>query len=158
MPHLSRRTLLTAATLALTPGSATATAAAGRKPRAAPPRPRDTQGQQGNASITVFLSQAQDVTAIHYTITDIGSTPDTFTIWYTDLRNGRQSRKLTYPLDPGESASAEVYGSVNHTFLVNVCQSDGTCFAVGPVGPVPSIGNAPARGLNLSPRRAATPR
>lgn len=153
-PEISRRTLLTAATLALASGPGTAAAASRRRrARSAVPRPRDTGGQQGNASITVSLTTAQDVTAIHYTITDIGADPDTFTVWYTDQNNGRQSRKLTYALDPGESASAKVYGPLNHSFVVNVCQSDGTCFTVGPVGPAPSSGNGPARGLDARPKR-----
>jgi hypothetical protein len=167
MSQITRRTLLTAATsaataaatatIALTPGM-TAAATAGPRPHAATPGPRDTEVRQGNASITIFLNEAQDVAAIHYTITNVGSGPDTFRVWYTDFDNGRQSRKLTYSLGPGDSARAEVYGSVNHTFLVNVCQTDGTCFTVGPIGPVPSGGAAPARGLDVPARQAGASR
>ena len=157
MPDISRRSLLTAATIALASGGGTAAAAAeaGRKPRprAALPNPRDTGGEQGNAAITVSLLNTQDVTEIQYTITNVGAAPDTFTVWYTDQNNGRQSRKLTYTLDPGDSANDEVYGPVNHSFVINVCQSDGSCFTVGPVGPGPSLTNAPARGLNTHARR-----
>ena len=157
MPRITRRTLLTTAPVALAPGP-TEARAADRRPRAASPDPQDTQGQQGNASITLYVNQAQDVAAIHYTITNIGSGSDTFTVWYTDLNNGRQSRKLTYPLGPGQGASAEVYGTVTHAFVVNVCQSDGACFAVGPVGLVPSAANAPAHGLKVAPERPAASR
>ena len=159
MPDISRRSLLTAATIALISGGGTAAAAAaaqaGRKPRPRSPlpAPRDTGAEQGNAAITVSPATTQDVTKIQYTITDVGSAPDTFTVWYTDQNNGRQSRKLTYTLDPGDSASDVVYGPVNHSFVINVCQSDGSCFTVGPVGPGPSASNAPARGLNTHARR-----
>ena len=142
LSEITRRTFLatTAATTAVALASGPATAAAAGPRRPARPRIRqDVQDQQGNAGITVSVTLTQDVTVIDYTITDVGSIPDTFTVWYTDLNNGRQSRKLHYPLDPGQSASAEVYGSLNHSFLVNVCQSDGTCFSVGPVGPGPTV-------------------
>jgi hypothetical protein len=138
LPEITRRTFLATTTVALASGS-TAAAAAGPRPPARPRIRQDVQDQQGNAGITISVTPAQDVTEIDYTITDVGSVPDTFTVWYTDLKNGRQSRKLSYPLNPGESASAEVYGSLNHSFLVNVCQSDGTCFSVGPVGPGPEV-------------------
>ena len=152
MAQITRRTLLATAPVALAPGPAAAFLA-DPKSRAASLDPRDTEGRQGNASITLFVNQAQDVAAIHYTITNVGSAPDTFTVWYTDLNNGRQSRKLVYPLDSAQSASAEVYGTVTHTFVVNVCQSDGACFAVGPVGLVPSAGNVLTRGVKVSPEQ-----
>lgn len=136
MTKITRRTFLAVATVAM--AAAPAAAAAGPWPSAQSRIRHDVQDQGGNASITVSLSPDQDVTVIRYTITDVGSVPDTFTVWYSDIDNGRQSRKLVYPLDPGESASAEVYGHPNHTFLVNVCQSDGLCFTVGPVGPGPA--------------------
>lgn len=137
MTKITRRTFLTVATLAMAAVPAAATAA-GPQPHVQPRVRHDVQDQEGNASVTVTLSPDQDVTVIRYTITNVGSAPDTFTVWYSDLDNGRQSRKLVYPLNPGESASAEVYGHPDHTFLVNVCQSDGTCFTVGPVGPGPA--------------------
>lgn len=141
-------TTLTTTALALAP--VPARAAAGPRSRVRSRDKQDVQVQQGNASITVTVLPVQDVTAIHYTITSVGSVSDTFTIWYSDLNNGRESRKLSYPLNPGESASAEVYGRVNHNFLVNVCQSDGTCFTVGPVGPGPQV---VARGVRVRPPR-----
>lgn len=137
MPTITRRAFLATSTAVLASGSATA-AAAGRSEPAISRTRQDVQAQQGNASITVTLTPVQDVTMISYTITDIGSVPDTFTVWYSDLDNGRESRHLAYPLNPGESASANVYGHLDHTFLVNVCQSDGTCFSVGPLGPGPT--------------------
>ena len=136
MPKITRRAFLATATAALASGSATAAADTGA-PASSRVRPAD-QAQQGNASVTVALTPVQDVTMISYTITDIGSVPDTFTIWYSDLDNGRQSRHLSDPLNPGESASANVYGHLDHTFLLNVCQSDGSCFSVGPLGPGPA--------------------
>ena len=104
---------------------------------------------QGNASVTVSASVVQDVTAINYTITDISPLPDTFTVSVTDLNNGRQSRKIAYALGSGDSASAIVYGALNHTFQVNVCQSDGTCFTVGPIGATQTGG--PAQGITAGP-------
>ena len=147
MPEITRRIFLTAATLALASGSGAA-AAASPEPRAATPRPRETTSQQGNASITVDVSSGRDVTLIRYTITNVGTAPDTFTVWHTDQVSGRVSRKIAYSLGPNEGATAEVYGRINHSFVVNVCQSDGACFAVGPVGPVPSAGIGPARGMS----------
>ena len=149
MPEITRRGFLTAATLALASASGTAAvAAAAPKPRAASPGPRDTHAQQGNASITVDVSSGRDVTLIRYSLTNVGTGPDPFTVWHTDQNNGRASRKLLYSLGPYASASAEVYGRINHSFVVNVCQSDGACFTVGPVGPVPSAGIGPARGMS----------
>lgn len=137
MTKITRRTFMAVAAVAMASAPAAASAA-GPWPRALSRIRHDVVGQGGNASITVSLSPDQDVTVIRYTITDVGSVPDVFTVWYSDLDNGRQSRRLVYPLDPGGSASAEVYGRSNHSFLVNVCQSDGTCFTVGPLGPSPA--------------------
>jgi hypothetical protein len=151
--EITRRAFLTTAlaTTAVALASVPASAAAAGPPSRARSRDKqDVQVQQGNASITVTVLPEQDVTAIDYTITDVGSVPDTFTIWYSDLNNGRESRKIDYPLNPGESASAEVYGRLNHDFLVNVCQSDGTCFTVGPVGPGPQV---VPRGVRVRPPR-----
>jgi hypothetical protein len=154
-PQITRRTFLAATTVAVAARPATATAAATPAPRH-PTRSaarQDITTQQGNASITVYLVPVQDVTAINYTITNIGVLPDTFTVSTTDLDNGRQSRELTFDLDPGESSSAEVFGSLNHSFQLNVCQSDGTCFTVGPVGPAAQSGG-PARGLTARPKQS----
>jgi len=151
MSEITRRTLLTAATIALVAGTGTA-AAASRTPRAASTGLRDVQTQQGNASVAVSVSSGRDVTLIRYTITNVGSSPDTFTVWHTDQNNGRQSRKLAYTIGAGQSRTGEVYGRINHSFVVNVCQSNGTCFAVGPVGPIASLGFGPARGMNARPQ------
>ena len=156
MPQISRRSLLTAAAVAVVARPAAAAAAASPHPEPhAQSRSairQDVQGQQGNAHITVSLTPEQDVTAIRYTISNVGTAPDTFTVWYTDLNNSRQSRKLSYSLAPSGLASATVYGSLNHIFLINVCQSDGMCFTVGPVGPAAQIGG-PARGLTARPNQ-----
>ncbi|HET9168519.1 MAG TPA: hypothetical protein VFN97_03750 [Actinospica sp.] len=166
-PQITRRGLLTAAVLvAAVPGTAAAApakpapAAAKAAPAAPSHHPRstgvrtDVTGSEGNASVTVSVMPVQDVTAIDYTITNVGVIADTFTVWTTDLDNGRQSRKLYFNLDAGDSDSAEVYGRLNHSFQVNVCQSDGTCFTVGPVGPAAQIGG-PARGLTARPGQVA---
>jgi hypothetical protein len=158
IPQISRRSLLAAAAVAVV--ARPAAAAAATSPR---PKPRahavqsaavrqDVQGQQGNAYITVSLTPEQDVAAIRYMIANVGTVPDTFTVWYTDMNNGRQSRKLTYTLGPSEFANATVYGSLNHIFLINVCQSDGTCFTVGPIGPAAQIAG-PAHGLTAGPKQ-----
>jgi hypothetical protein len=158
MPQISRRSLLAAAAVAVVARPAAAAAATSPRPKPhAQSRAvvrQDVQGQQGNAYITVSLTPEQDVAAIRYMIANVGTAPDTFTVWYTDENNGRQSRKLTYSLDPSGLASATVYGSLNHTFLINVCQSDGTCFTVGPIGPAAQNGG-PARGLTARPNQSA---
>ncbi len=150
MPTITRRALLVGATAALASGSATAAAAAGRSAPTLSRIRQDVVAQQGNASITVSLNPVQDVMMISYTITNIGTAPDVFTVWYSDVDNGRQSRQLSYPLNPGESASAQVYGHLNHSFLVNVCQSDGTCFSVGPISPGPGPAAIPL-GIRVRP-------
>jgi hypothetical protein len=156
MPQISRRSLLAAAAVAVVARPAAAAAAASPSPK---PRARsrsavlqDVQGQQGNAYITVSLTPEQDVAAIRYMIANVGTVTDTFTVWYSDQNNGRQSRKLTYTLGPSAFANATVYGSLNHTFLINVCQSDGTCFTVGPIGPAAQIAG-PAHGLTAGPKQ-----
>ena len=158
-PQITRRGLLAAAVVvAAVPGTAAAAAtprpkpAAGRGTRAAVRDDVTVTGSQGNASVTVSVRTVQDVTAIDYTITNVGVIADTFTVWTTDLDDGRQSRKLYYNLAAGDSDAAEVYGRLNHSFQVNVCQSDGTCFTVGPIGPVAQI-SGPARGLKAGPNQ-----
>lgn len=153
-PQISRRTFLAAGALVAVATPTTAYAAstpAPRRPARSAVR-QDVTTRQGDASVTVSLTPIQDVTAIDYTITNIGFLPDTFTVSTTDLNDGRMSRKLSYELDPGESASDEVYGSLNHSFQLNVCQSDGTCFTVGPVGPAAQVGG-PARGITAAPNQ-----
>ena len=156
MPQISRRSLLAAAAVAVVARPAAAAAAASPHPKPhAQSRSalrQDVQGQQGNAYITVSLTPEQDVAAIRYLIANVGTVPDTFTVWYTDMNNGRQSRKLSYTLAPSESANATVYGSLNHIFLINVCQSDGMCFTVGPIGPAGQFAG-PARGLTAGPKQ-----
>jgi hypothetical protein len=146
---------MTAALPAADAGAATASpATAGPGPRALSPAPREAKGQQGNASITTSVGPEPDVTSILYTIANVGSAADTFTVWYSDQNTGRQSRKLVYALEPGEYKSGEVYGRVNHSFLMNVCQSDGTCFTVGPIGPAVQSGERTARGLPAREQRS----
>jgi hypothetical protein len=156
MPQISRRSLLAAAAIAVVARPAAAAAATSPRPKphakARAAGRQDVQSRQGNADITVSLTPEQDVAAIRYMIANVGAVPDTFTVWYTDLNNGRQSRKLSYTLGPGELANATVYGSLNHSFLINVCQSDGMCFAVGPVGPAAQIAG-PAHGLTAGPKQ-----
>lgn len=158
MPQISRRSLLAAAAVAVVARPAAAAAATSPRPKPhAQSRSalrQDVQSQQGNAYITVSLTPEQDVAAIRYMIANVGTAQDTFTVWYTDVDNGRQSRKLSYTLGPGESANATVYGSLNHIFLINVCQSDGLCFTVGPIGPAGQIAG-PARGLTARPNQSA---
>lgn len=157
MPQISRRNFLAVAAVAVAARPAAAAAAASPRPKRRAALRQDVQvvqGEQGNAYITVTLAPEQDVAAIRYMIANVGSVPETFTVWYSDQNNGRQSRKLTYSLDPSGIASATVYGSLNHTFLINVCQSDGMCFTVGPVGPAAQIAG-PARGLTARPKQSA---
>jgi hypothetical protein len=156
-PQITRRRLLTAGAATALVAAVPAAASAAGRPAPAKRRTRaairpELTGQQGNASVTVTVTPVQDGTAIDYTITNVGMTADTFTVSTTDLNNGRVSRKLTYQLDPGDSDSAEVYGALNHTFQINVCQSDGTCFVVGPVGPSAQAAG-PARGIQAGPVR-----
>lgn len=153
--QISRRTFLSATAVALAVGPATAAAAAMPSPGHGTRSVvrQDITTEQGNASITVSVWMVQDVTTIDYTITNVGILADTFTVWTVDLNNGRASRKIAYALDAGASVSAEVYGRLNHSFQVNVCQSDGTCFSVGPVGPASEFGG-PAQGLTAGPEHS----
>jgi hypothetical protein len=158
-PRISRRAFLAATAVAVAARPAAAGAAATPAPhhpvRPARPAARpDLTAQQGNASVTASVTPVQDVAAIDYTITNVGVLPDTFTVSVTDLNNGRESKQRSYELDPGESASDEVYGRLKHSFQLNVCQqSDGTCFTVGPVGPAGQVAG-PARGLTARPNQA----
>ena len=156
-PPFTRRAFLAATAVVLAaPGCATADdkpAPHEHQPRASSTSaPPTITGRQGNASITVSVTPVQDVTAIDYTLTNVGDTADTFTVWTTDLDDGRESRKLFYPLAAGGSVSAEVYGRLKHSFQVNVCQSDGSCFSFGPVGPASQVAS-PARGLTARPNQ-----
>jgi hypothetical protein len=158
-PQFTRRSFLAVGAATAVVVAAPACAAASSKPtpntstrhttRSATPT-NDVTVTQGNASITVSLRAVQDVTAIDYTITNVGPIGDEFTVSTTDLNDGRQSRKLNYSLEPGDSDSAEVYGRLQHSFQVNVCQSDGTCFTVGPIGPASQTPSA-ARGITAGP-------
>ena len=91
-------------------------------------------GQQGTAKASVSVSRLSDVLAIRYTITNIGHAADSYTVSYTDGATGRNSRDTLVSLDAQQTQNAVLYGSLDHSFTLNVGLSDGTQFTLGPVG------------------------
>jgi hypothetical protein len=68
------------------------------------------------------------------TFVNTGSDAATVTASYTDLYTYRQSRLHTVEVPAGETQTLELYGSLTHQFMIEVCQTDGTCIELGPVG------------------------
>jgi len=142
MPKISRRGFLTAAVGAaviVTPDCG-ADAAVNRGPGTTSPQPQPSaaSGKQGTVSASVSVLPQEDVVAIEYTITNVGSHPDNYTVSYVDEVSGRRSRKEVLHLSPGETRTGVLYGGLNHDFTLRVDLSDGTELSVGPVGERPS--------------------
>lgn len=137
MPHISRRGFLAAAAGAAvtsTLGPVACASAAPASAASAQPSPPATSGKQGTATASVTLTQAQDVTAINYTITNVSAHPDTYKVSYVDEVNGRSSRETVIHVPAGGTQTGVLYGSLNHNFTVIVGLSDGTSLRLGPLG------------------------
>lgn len=106
-------------------------------------------GQQGTAKASVSVSRLSDVLAIRYSVTNIGRAADSYTVSYTDGSTGRNSRDTLIQLDAQQTQNAVLYGSLDHSFTLNVGLSDGTQFTLGPVGKLAVAG--------LSLRNSPTP-
>jgi hypothetical protein len=143
MRELSRRTLLIATTTLtlVPPGRAAATpgpAPAGvgsHSPLAAGSPLSLSSGNLGNLQVSVYARATQDVLAMLLTFVNTGGDAATVTASYTDLFTGRQSRLHTVEVPAGATQTLELYGALTHEFVIDVCQTDGTCIELGPVGP-----------------------
>ena len=151
MPVVTRRTVLVAATgaLVLRPGFVASAATP-------TPIPNHAHGQQGSIDIDVHMETEQDVAGIAYTVTNIGTVRDTFTVSYTDQFNQRVSKARTLHLAPGAKRTLEVHGHIDHAIVVQVCSADGTCLSVGPVALVPFPKTQPVTTASI-PTQASTP-
>ena len=139
MPPISRRGfLVAAAACAVTMTTAAAPASAACTPSVDPTSPLSATGQQGAASATVTVVRLQDVTALHYIVTNVGTAAGTFTVLYTDQTTMLTSAVVTVALDPGATRTGVLYGSLNHKFTLSVGLPDGTTLTIGPVGTLPS--------------------
>jgi hypothetical protein len=164
MPAVTRRTFLVAATgvLAVKPALA---GAAGPTPAPTPapsptstpaptPVPNHAHARQGSIDIDVRMEFEQDVARIAYTVTNVGTVKDTYTVWHVDQFNQRASKQRTLHLAPGATKSIELHGHILHAFVVHACSSDGTCLSLGPVALVPFPKTRPPQ---PTPTPATTP-
>lgn len=143
MPIISRRgflTIVVGAAVIVTPDCG-AQAAVSPGPSNTSPQAQRTaaSGKKGAASATVSLLQQEDVVAIQYSVKNVGSSSDVFTVSYVDEVTGRRSRAEALYLAPGESKTGVLYGGINHNFTLRVGVPDGTELSVGPVGKSPAI-------------------
>jgi len=160
MPKISRRgflTIVVGAAVIVTPDcGADAAVNPGPGTTSPQPRPSAASGKQGTVSASVSVLPQQDVVAIEYTVTNVGSRPDNYSVSYVDEVNGRRSRAEVLHLSPGQTRTGVLYGGVNHYFTLRVGLSDGTELRLGPVGerasarvsvrPLPSPLPQPGRG------------
>src|SRR5882672_11208111 len=147
MRELSRRTLLIATTtLAAVPASHAAADAPSRPTPAgtgapssvlAGSPPRADASQFGPLMVEVTARNTLDNTDIHGVITNTGTVDETVTFGYTDLNTGLRSRSHVITVAAGMTQTKELFGHLNHQFMVELCRSDGTCLLLGPVGHQP---------------------
>lgn len=141
MSTVSRRGFLVAAAacaVTLAPAvSAASSASAACTPNPNPAAPLSATGKLGTASVSVRVTEFQDVTAIHYGVTNVGSAADTYLVSYTDTVSGMESGTVTVTLAPGQSQVGVLYGSLSHTFVLYINLSDGSTLELEPVGKVP---------------------
>lgn len=150
MPPISRRGfLVAAAACAVTLTTAAAPASAACTPATDAVSPGAASGSQGAASATVTVSRLQDVTALHYSVTNIGLTPGTFSVSAVDQVTTLPSAVVTLQLPAGGTQTGVLYGSLNHKFTLDVGLPDGTTLTLGPVGALPSC--------RLTKRKRPTP-
>lgn len=154
-PQISRRTLLAAGAAVVLTASNTMNAAAavtgGRRQSAATPNNLQASAKQGSASVSVEVGSVPDMAQLRYTITNVGSGTDTFTLSFTDQKTGKESKKHSHRLGKGQQARLEQYGPLTHSFMVNVTQSDGSSFNLGPLGPA-AQSPGPAVGITVPPQ------
>lgn len=139
---LSRRQLLTLSAACATVLTVGDTAWADPEPArgaAASPAPAATTPSSASYAdsafrFDVFVRPVQDLLAIRFTVANSGSAVDSFILSYIDNRTGRESRKHTLSLGPGEKHEMDLYGGLDRTFNAKVCRgSSGTCVVIGPV-------------------------
>lgn len=138
---LSRRELLTVSAAwaaVLTVGDTAWAAPEPTRSAAAAPTPSVTPSSASYSNsafqFDVFVRPVQDLLAIRFTITNSSPAVDSFTVSYIDNRTSRQSRLHSLSLAPGERQIVELYGGLDRSFNVKVCQgSAGNCATVGPV-------------------------
>jgi hypothetical protein len=84
------------------------------------------------------MTRRMDSTRIRYGLTNISGAPDSYTVSFTDQVTMLSSRTIDIELQPGQSMSGVMYGSLNHTVVFYVDLSDGTVLSLGPVGELPA--------------------
>ncbi|MEU6657775.1 hypothetical protein [Streptomyces sp. NPDC046821] len=133
MKEISRRTVLAGtavSTVALGLPASTAVA----EPAGDEPPPTTAEGKLGSSPISVTAREVQDVTGLQYVITNGGSRPMTYVVWYVDVTGGPASGRVTETAEAGESVAGYFYGAVHHCFTLHVSDEAGAESAV--LGPV----------------------
>ncbi|MFI8785280.1 hypothetical protein [Streptomyces sp. NPDC055105] len=147
MKETSRRTVLVGTAAAMISLGLPASTAGAEPAQEEPPatarekRPADGAcGMLGSAEVCVTAREVQDVTGLQYVITNSGTQPMTYTLWYEDTTGGPESGKVTETVKAGEVATGYFYGAVQHCFTLHACEEAGTaCITLGPVcGEIPS--------------------
>jgi len=134
-----RRFLITTATCAVAVTLPAAAAAASVcTPNPNPPTPNSASGQLGTVAASVKMTRRMDSTRIRYGLTNVSGAPDSYTVSFTDQITMLSSRAIVIDLQPGQSMSGVMYGSLNHTVVFYVDLSDGTVLSLGPVGELPA--------------------
>ncbi len=165
MPELSRRTLLIATTTLLTiPAGRAATASAAASPKAsagvgtrapgvaAPPH-EAVSGQLGSLYVTTAQGVGVDAVGIRLTLSNTGTADQTVTVTVLDAGNGKRSRTRTLRVPAGKTVGHEVFGHLNHNFMVELCLPGAICQQFGPIGGRPrgtaAVGGP--RGITTAP-------
>jgi hypothetical protein len=141
MKDMSRRTVLVGAAAAVTalglPASSARAEFAQEKPPATAKGKRSstgTCGMLGSTEVCVTAREVQDVTGLQYVITNGGSQPMIYTLWYVDTTGGPESGSVTETVEAGEAVTGYFYGAVQHCFTLYVCEEAGNaCISLGPV-------------------------
>ena len=141
MKDTSRRTVLVGAAAAMIGlGLPASTADAKPAPEEPPATSKERQpatsicGNLGSTEVCVSAREVQDVTGLQYVMTNGGTEPMTYTVWYVDTTGGPESGKVTETVNAGETVTGYFYGAIQHCFTLNVCEEAETaCIALGPV-------------------------
>ncbi|MEU8893784.1 hypothetical protein [Streptomyces sp. NPDC048442] len=141
MKEMSRRTALAGAVAAVTALALPASSAGAEPAREKTPTTvkekrsaTSTCGMLGSTGVCVTAREVQDVTGLQYVITNGGSQPMTYTLWYVDTTGGPESGRVTETVQAGQTVTGYFYGAVQHCFTLYVCEEAGdACITLGPV-------------------------
>ncbi|MBA4860312.1 hypothetical protein H1V43_02715 [Streptomyces sp. PSKA54] len=139
MEKISRRAVLAGAataTIALALPVSTARAKPAREKEKSLAATTDC-GELGSMQACATARQVQDVSGIRYEITNSGSEPASYSVWYVDVNGGPESGRRTISVDAGETAVGYFYGDLGHCFTLHVCSAaegeEDQCLILGPV-------------------------